>query len=151
MSFTAADGRRQLLSELAIAAGRISTALAELTEAYEHVDDDTADRLEEGLFRPVQLALGAAKRTHAEFGARYGLATEALPDAGQVRPTGARAAIEQASDALREADHALATLQDSMLPVEVGDQELRAGLARVRELISPLPARGRELVRTLGR
>ena len=45
----------------------------------------------------------------------------------------------------------LATLQDSMLPVEVGDPELRAGLSAVRESIGPLPGRARELLRTLGR
>jgi hypothetical protein len=38
-----------------------------------------------------------------------------------------------------------------MLPVEVGDPELRAGLAEVRELLGGLRARARELVRTLGR
>jgi hypothetical protein len=38
-----------------------------------------------------------------------------------------------------------------MLPVEVGDPQLRAGLAAVRELIGGLRAQARELVRTLGR
>ena len=38
-----------------------------------------------------------------------------------------------------------------MLPVEVGDPELRSGLSRVRELIAPLPDRARNLVRVLGR
>jgi hypothetical protein len=38
-----------------------------------------------------------------------------------------------------------------MLPVEVGDAELRSGLAEVRELLGDLRARSRELVRTLGR
>ena len=38
-----------------------------------------------------------------------------------------------------------------MLPVEVGDPELRAGLEEVRELLSALPGRARQLVRTLGR
>jgi hypothetical protein len=38
-----------------------------------------------------------------------------------------------------------------MLPVEVGDPELRAGLADVRELVGNLRSRARELVRTLGR
>jgi hypothetical protein len=63
----------------------------------------------------------------------------------------ARTAIDSAADALRGADETLATLQDSMLPVEIGDPEVRAGLSRVRELIAPLPGRGRELLRTLGR
>ena len=38
-----------------------------------------------------------------------------------------------------------------MLPVEVGDRELRAGIAEVRELLGGLRGRARELVRTLGR
>ena len=37
------------------------------------------------------------------------------------------------------------------LPVEVGDAELRAGLADVREQIGGLAGRARELIRTLGR
>ena len=45
----------------------------------------------------------------------------------------------------------LADLQDSMRPVEVGDAELRAGLAEVRALLAPLPDRAREILRTLGR
>ena len=45
----------------------------------------------------------------------------------------------------------LAALQDSMLPIEVGDSELRAGLQEVRELLGQLRHQARELVRTLGR
>jgi hypothetical protein len=45
----------------------------------------------------------------------------------------------------------LGELQDSMLPIEVGDVELRAGLSEVRELIGSVRARAREMVRTLGR
>jgi hypothetical protein len=45
----------------------------------------------------------------------------------------------------------IAELQDSMRPVEVGDAELRAGLADVRARLADLPERGRQLLRTLGR
>lgn len=38
-----------------------------------------------------------------------------------------------------------------MLPIEVGDAELRAGLQEVRELIGELRHKARALVRTLGR
>jgi hypothetical protein len=38
-----------------------------------------------------------------------------------------------------------------MRPVEVGDAELRAGLAEVRTLLDAMPERARELVRVLGR
>jgi hypothetical protein len=54
-------------------------------------------------------------------------------------------------DAVEDADVSLASLQDSMLPVEVGDAELRGGLAEVRELLGDLRGRARDFVRTLGR
>ena len=38
-----------------------------------------------------------------------------------------------------------------MLPVEVGDAQVRAGLMEVRELLGGVRERARELVRTLGR
>ena len=38
-----------------------------------------------------------------------------------------------------------------MLPVEVGDAELRAGLEAIRSLLDRTRSRARELVRTLGR
>jgi hypothetical protein len=59
--------------------------------------------------------------------------------------------IDAAVDAATKADGMLAELQDSMLPVEVGDPELRAGLSEVRELVGGLRARAREVTRTLGR
>jgi hypothetical protein len=62
-----------------------------------------------------------------------------------------RQLIERAGDAAYDADQSIAELQDSMLPVEVGDPELRAGLSQVRETLSPVPARARGLIRTLGR
>jgi len=42
-------------------------------------------------------------------------------------------------------------LQDSLLPVEVGDAELRAGMAEVRRQLGEVSRRAREFVRTLGR
>jgi regulator of protease activity HflC (stomatin/prohibitin superfamily) len=50
-----------------------------------------------------------------------------------------------------EADSALSALQDSSLPTEVGDLELRAALTDVRELLGGVRQRARELERTLGR
>jgi hypothetical protein len=38
-----------------------------------------------------------------------------------------------------------------MLPVEVGDPALRAGLEQVRVLLGEVPERARRLERTLGR
>jgi hypothetical protein len=152
MAYTTAEGRTQLLADVAVAIDQLGAALAALTEAYERVDEESGDRLEKGLFRPVQSALGTARRTHAEFAARSGLPVGSTADQPPVsRPLDPHAAIEHAVQALHDADEALAGLQDSMLPVEVGDPELRAGLSRTRELIGPLPGRARELLRTLGR
>jgi hypothetical protein len=54
-------------------------------------------------------------------------------------------------EAIEAADHRIAELQDSMLPVDVGDTELRAGLSQTRAAIAEAPARGRRLLRTFGR
>jgi hypothetical protein len=98
------------------------------------------------------MAVGRAKRTHAAFAARRGLTSVVAEGRPAGAPsTGAKALVERAVDAVAAADGALATLQDSMLPVEVGDLDLRAGLAEVRELVGGLRARAREVVRTLGR
>jgi regulator of protease activity HflC (stomatin/prohibitin superfamily) len=59
--------------------------------------------------------------------------------------------VERAVEAVEHADHVLSELQDSMLPVEVGDRELRDGLSEVRETIAELPARARRLMRAQGR
>lgn len=152
MGYTTVDGRQRLLDELATGADQIGMALAWLGEAYERMDDRSAERLEEELFRPVQAAYGRAKRSHRDFAGRHGLPThtfEQMSPAG--RASDARDSIERAVDSLRAADETLSTLQDSMLPVEVGDPELRADLEHVRDLIARLPGRSRELVRTLGR
>jgi hypothetical protein len=75
--------------------------------------------------------------------------TFAAPSPGL--PGEPRDEIARAVDQLHLADETLAALQDSMLPVEVGDPEVRAGISEVRSLIAPVPGRARELLRTLGR
>jgi hypothetical protein len=150
--YTNAQARQQLLDTLAQATTEIGSALATLSEAYEHLDEQSAERLEEELFRPVQTAYGRAKRTHAEFAKRHelpGVEFASAPVASPSRDT--RAYIDAAMDAVGRADGTLATLQDSMLPVEVGDAQLRAGLEDVRTLLGGLRGRAREFVRTLGR
>jgi hypothetical protein len=152
MTYTATDGRQQILDALAAAADEIAVALALLSEAYEHLDEQTAERLEEALFKPVQAAYGRAKRVHAAFAERYGLPDRTFQTPSPVAPSsGTKGLIEATADAAARADGMLAELQDSMLPVEVGDAELRAGLAMVRELIGGVRSRAREIVRTLGR
>lgn len=152
MTYASADARQSLLDAVAAAADRIGAALAILGTAYEQLDDRTAERLEDELFRPVQHAYGTAKRTHADFAARHGLPGRTFAQqAGGLPSTGAKGLIERAVAEVDAADAALSELQDAMLPVEVGDAQLRAGLAEVRTLLDRLRARGRELVRTLGR
>jgi hypothetical protein len=152
MAYTSESARRQLLDELAEAADQLAVSLAALGEAYEEVDDRTADTLEEELFRPVQAAYGRARRTHAEFATRYGLPGRAF-EAGSsgLHSADPRVYLQRAIEASEHADRAIAGMQDSMLPVEVGDRELRDGLTETRELLSALPAHGRELLRTIGR
>ncbi len=152
MAYTNAEARQQLLDTLARAVDDIGYALACLGAAYEQLDEYSADKLEEQLFRPVQMAYGRAKRTHAEFAARHGLPGRTFePQAPGLPSTGARGFIDNTVDAAGSAGGVLATLQDSPLPIEVGDVQLRAGLAEVRELIGDVAGRARELVRALGR
>jgi hypothetical protein len=152
MAYTTAEGRQELLDRLAGATDLIGSALAALGEAYELLDEGTGDRLEERLFRPAQGAYGAGKRTHAEFAARYGFSAKQFAEqAVGGRPNDVRGMIDRAADDLSEADQTIADLQDSMLPVEVGDREVRADLARIREMLGRLPERADDLIRTLGR
>ena len=152
MAYTTAEGRQQILDELARATDELGFAFASLGEAYEQLDEQTGDRLEEQLYRPVQGAYGRARRTHAEFAQRAGLEGRSFAPSPTGLPSGgARGFIDAAVEAIGAADSMLAELQDSMLPVEVGDPELRAGISDVREHASDISRRARELVRTLGR
>lgn len=152
MTYSSDEGRRELLEATAEAADAIGVALAALGEAYELVDDDTAERLEQQIFGPAQAAYGRAKRSHTEFASRHGLAPQPFATAEPGAPSaGAAGYVEQAVDAAERADDILSELQDSMLPVEVGDPELRAALADVRTRLAEVPIGARELLRTLGR
>jgi hypothetical protein len=152
MAYTTAEGRQDLLARLAEAANELGLASACLAEAYEQLDDYNADRLEAACFRPVQLAYGRAKRTHAEFAGRHRLAAASFetPSPG-LASQGASAFVARAVDAVSEADRTLAELQDSMLPVEVGDPGLRAGLEAIREPLGAVPGNAREFLRGVGR
>ena len=152
MAYSSADARRQLLDVLAAAADRLADALGLLGGAYELLDERSAEQLEAQLFRPVQLAYGRIRRTHAEFAARHGLPGRDFAPAPQGAPArGMRGLIDGAVDAVADADRQLGTLQDSMLPVEVGDVELRAGLEDVRATIAGVGTAARGLMRTFGR
>jgi hypothetical protein len=152
VTYLTSEARQNLLDDMALAIEELALALAVLGAAYELLDEQTADRLEEELFRGVQTAFGRAQRTHAAFAARYSLQgrTFEQPSAG-LPSQGARAFLDRAGEAITEADTLLAELQDSMLPVEVGDPELRAGLAEIRTLVGELQGRAHQFVRTFGR
>jgi hypothetical protein len=152
VAYTSAEARQELLDAFAGAIEHIALALAALGEAYEQLDEHNADRLEAELFGPVQLAYGRAKSTYAQFADRHGMTSHTFvtPSPG-IPSIGAKGFIDGAVNAAADADSALSALQDSSLPTEVGDVELRAALTDVRELLGGVRQRARELERTLGR
>lgn len=144
--------RQDLLDTIAAAIDAIALAVASVGEAYEVLDDTTAERLEDGLFRPLQSAYGLARRTHTEFATRHGLPTvDFAPRTAPAATRGPRAPIDDAVLAAQEADAIIAELQDSFAPVEYGDPDLRTGLAETRRLLGAATLGARDLVRTLGR
>ena len=84
MTYLTAEARQRLLDDFSLAIEELALALAVLGAAYELLDERTADRLEEELFRGVQTAFGRAQRTHAAFATRYSLQGRsfAQPSAG---------------------------------------------------------------------
>lgn len=152
MTYNTSEARQGLLEAIAPAVDEIARALAAVGGAYELLEETSGDRLEEAVFTPVQRAYGRAKRTYAEFAERHGLEVRAFAPAGEGAPShGVKGFLEEALDSVAEADFLIAELQDSMLPVEVGDAELRAGLAEVRDLLGAVPGRIREFTRGFGR
>jgi hypothetical protein len=152
MPYSTADARRDLLDAVADAIEDLGRALAALGAAYELLDEHKADELEDVMFGPVQVAYGRARRTHTDFAGRHNLPPRTFAAPAPGAPSGGlKGYLEDAVAAATSADATLATLQDSMMPIEVGDAELRAGLANVRELIADVPQRARALTRTFGR
>jgi hypothetical protein len=153
MSYTTSEGREALMDDIGGALEQIAFALACLGEAYELVDVSAADQLDEKLFRPVRSAYARARRGLSGFADRHELAAAApsQPDSSGLHSGDPRVYLQRAIDASSQAEAMIAELQDSMLPVEVGDQELRQDLSEVRALLGPVPAQGQALMRTLGR
>ena len=152
MAYVTAEARQELLDTVAEAADELGIAVTALGAAYDGLDERSADTLEEQLFRPVQHAYGRAQRTHTEFATRHGLPTRTfVPGSRGVPSGGVKGYLDVMVDAVEQAEAILVELQDSMSPVEVGDPELRAGLAEVRALVADISARARALLRTLGR
>ena len=152
MAVSTAQARGQILEEIAGATVQLSFTVGCLGAAYELLDEMTADRLETELFRPAQRAFTQAKRASSGFAGRYGLTpiSREAPSAG-LPSQGVRVFIERAITASTEAGRRIAELQDSMLPIEAGDPELRTALAETRELIDGLPGSARSFLNTLGR
>ena len=152
MTYVTREARQGLLDTIAEAVEELAAGLAALGAAYEALDDATADRVEDELFRPVQTAYGRARQTYAAFAERHRLDARTFAPATPRPPSlGIRGQLDAAVAAVDEADLILSELQDSMLPVEVGDPEVRSGLADVRETIGVVRGRAREVVRVLGR
>ncbi len=152
MAYTAQEARVELLDDLAGGIDQLALGLACVGEAYDELDEQSADATEEQLFRPLQAAYGRARRTHSEFASRYDLPRRTFePSSSGTHSNDPRVYLERTIEATEQADHRIAELQDSMMPVEVGDTELRAGLSDVRSLIAELPARGRRLLHIVGR
>jgi hypothetical protein len=152
MAYITSEARQELLDTVAEATDELGVALAALGDAYEALDEQSADTLEEELFRPVQVAYGRAKKTYTDFAGRHGHETRAFEAAGHARPSaGVKGFLEVAVEAIEQSEAILVELQDSMSPVEVGDPELRAGLAAVREILADLTARTEHFVSRFGR
>jgi hypothetical protein len=152
VAISTADARRQILDDLAAALDQLGVAVALLGEAFEQLAVDVADRLEAELYRPVQRAYGRGQRTHTQFAQRVGLPGDTFqPPAPGSTSQGARELVQKMAAAVTDADRRIAELQDSMLPIEFGDGELRAGLSEVRELLEKVPTAAALFLRTLGR
>ncbi len=152
MAYVTQEARQELADSVADAAGEIGTALNALTAAYEALDEASQDRLEETLFGPVQRAFGRASRTATSFAERHGITVPAVtPRPAGLPSLGVKGHIEDAAQAVFLAESILTELQDSLSPVEVGDAELRAGLADVRERLAPVPAATEGFISRFGR
>lgn len=152
MPYAELEARQQLLDGLAEATDDLAAGLVSLGAAYEQLDAQQADRLEEQLFRPAQRAYGRAKRAHAEFASRHGLNGRefTMPSPG-MPSTGVKGFIQNAVDAVQRAERELVALQESPIAIEVGDVDLRAGLTEIRRLIDGLSQHARAFVSTFGR
>jgi hypothetical protein len=152
VTYTNLEGREGLLEALAESAEQVGAALEFVGAAHERVDDQAAERLEEQLFGSLQRGYAAARRAYSGFASRHGLtarsfAQSAVPPASLKGPE----LIEKAAAEAEGADEMLSGLQDDQALIEVGDVELRSGVADVRQAIAPVPDRARQILRMLGR
>ena len=73
MAYASQEARQDLLASIAEAIDEVGRAMAALGDAYDQLDEHTADVLEEQLFRPAQAAYARAQRTYSGFAERHGL------------------------------------------------------------------------------
>lgn len=152
MAFTTTEARDRIIGDLEAAEEELGLAVACLGEAFELLATGSADRLEDELFRPIQKSYVRTKRTRTGFAQRVAQDTDE-PAQKQPGPAsqGAKGFVQQAIAATTQADLILSELQDSMMPVEGGDAELRASLSEIREMLSPMRVSAGAFLRTLGR
>lgn len=152
MAYAEVDARREILDVLVRAADELGRALTAIGAAYEQLDDQQADRLEEELFHPLQRAYGRTKRTHAEFAARFGLTDHYFTTQSAGLPSsGVKGFLQDAVDAVQRAEVELVGLQESDIAIDVGDPELRAGVTEVRQQIDGVGRNAHEFLRSFGR
>ena len=152
MAYTTSEARDRIIGDLEAAEEELGIGVAALGEAFEALATGSQDRLEDELFRPLQRALARTKRTRTAFAVRVGHLTDDPEQKSPGPPSqGAKAFVERAAAAASQAELILTELQDSMMPVEAGDPELRAALAEIRELAAPVPGAARSFLATLGR
>ncbi len=140
------------MARLGEAVEYLGEGIGSLGDAYEALDDQTADTLEEKLFGPMQRGYGRAKKAYTDFSGRHGLEGRTF-DAPASPVISGKAAdlIAAIAGSAEAADYALTELQDDRAFLAVGDQELRAGVVSVREAIASVPREARQMLRTLGR
>lgn len=144
--------REELLQSLRGPIDHLASALALLGEAYDHLDEQQAQALETSLFKPLQRGYGRAKRAVREFAARHEQPPPQLAEPAAPLPaTGVKALVEGALAEVEEAENGIVTLQDSLVLLDLGDQELRARLAEVRQALGEARGGARHFLRTLGR
>jgi hypothetical protein len=151
MAYTTEEGRNQILDDSVAAVNDLAQALGALGDVYDLLPEQEADELEIHIFAPLQKAYGLLKRAHTEFAQRSGLTPRYFNDVEQGPVEEARDTVERVADLIQGADDAIAELQDTLLPVEVGDRELRDALSGTRELLAHLPGNCDEFVSRHGR
>ena len=131
VSYIAGEARQEMLDTLGDAIDEIAAALCGSRRGV---------RSSSARFPPTGSRRSCSARSRPRTGVRS-RPTPASPSgrgcpAGRSLPrlqglpsTGIRGFVDSAVESVAEADAELAELQDSMMPVEVGDPELRAGLA----------------------